>query len=39
MNRNQRILLAGLILAALILIFPTIGHCTRQPVSSSPRSR
>ena len=28
MNRNQRILLAGLILAALILIFPTIGHCT-----------
>jgi hypothetical protein len=28
MTRNQRILLAGLILAALILIFPTIGHCT-----------
>src|ERR1035441_7485970 len=28
MTRNQRILLAGLILAAFILICPSIGHCT-----------
>ena len=28
MTRNLRILLAGLILAALILICPSIGHCT-----------